>query len=292
MNTHDLVYFIRLVQLKNFSKVAQIMNVSQPTVSMALKRLESHFHTQLIHRNQNHHDLTITPAGQRLYRYARFINNEIQLAENDISEIIQNKIKFGLPEIIGEYYFLNFVPALIKSGLMSKIIIKSNGSSKLLEEVKKGKLDLALLASVYPINVGKNLNVIPIASYPFNIVVSPQHHLAKKKEISFPEVIDEPFILLDKQNIHADAFEWWEHHYRRHVNVVYQIPNVHFIKKMIEQQLGVGFLTSLAIQSTDNLVPLKLIAPDQPRFRIFIVYSQGKVLSRKLQQIVQLLKSL
>ena len=292
MNTHDLVYFIRLVQLKNFSKVAQIMNVSQPTVSMALKRLESHFHTQLIHRNQNHHDLTITPAGQRLYRYACFINNEIQLAENDISEIIQNKIKFGLPEIIGEYYFLNFVPALIKSGLMSKIIIKSNGSSKLLEEVKKGKLDLALLASVYPINVGKNLNVIPIASYPFNIVVSPQHHLAKKKEISFPEVIDESFILLDKQNIHADAFEWWEYHYRRHVNVVYQIPSVHFIKKMIEQQLGVGFLISLAIQPTDNLVPLKLIVSDQPRFRIFIVYSQGKVLSRELQQMVQLLKNL
>lgn len=55
MNTHDLIYFVRLVQLKNFSKVAQNMNVSQPTVSMALKRLESHFHTQLIHRNQNHH---------------------------------------------------------------------------------------------------------------------------------------------------------------------------------------------------------------------------------------------
>lgn len=292
MNTHDLIYFVRLVQLKNFSKVAQNMNVSQPTVSMALKRLESHFHTQLIHRNQNHHNLTITPAGQRLYHYARFINSEIQLAENDINEITQNKIKFGLPEIIGEYYFLNFVPALVKSGLMQKVIIKSNGSNKLLEEVKKGQLDLALLASVYPIETDKDLNVIPITSYPFNIVVSPQHYLAKKQEISFTTVIDEPFILLDEQNVHADAFAWWQRHYHRHVNVVYQIPSVHFIKKMIEKQLGVGFLTSLAIQPTDNLVPLKLVAPDQPRFRIFIVYPQGKVLSRELRQIVQLLKSL
>ncbi len=61
---------------------------------------------------------------------------------------------------------------------------------------------------------------------------------------------------------------------------------------MIEKQLGVGFLTSLAIQPTDDLVPLKLVAPDQPCFRIFIVYPQGKVLSRELQQIVRLLKSL
>jgi DNA-binding MarR family transcriptional regulator len=78
MNTRDLEYFVALCDEKNFSQVAKQFGVTQPTITLALKRLESQFAIQLIDRDQSHGSLTITPAGQQLYQRAKVVGKQLK----------------------------------------------------------------------------------------------------------------------------------------------------------------------------------------------------------------------
>lgn len=99
VNDRDLKYFYLLIKYKNFSKVAQKMGVSQPTVTNAIKRLEGDFDTRFFIRDRSHNDLIVTQAGQLFSRHVKNILNEIQLAQNEIDHAKQKQIVFGLPPI-------------------------------------------------------------------------------------------------------------------------------------------------------------------------------------------------
>ncbi|WP_225350711.1 LysR family transcriptional regulator [Lacticaseibacillus camelliae] len=105
MNTRDLEYFEALTKIKNFSQVAAEFGVTQPTITMALKRLETHFGIQLIDRDQSHARITVTPAGEKLAGHVQVITAELTAAEAELARARSGKIRFGLPPIIGNYYF-------------------------------------------------------------------------------------------------------------------------------------------------------------------------------------------
>ncbi|WP_175265169.1 LysR family transcriptional regulator [Lacticaseibacillus nasuensis] len=107
MNTRDLAYFAALTKVKNFSQVAHQFGVTQPTITMALKRLEAHFGIQLIDRDQSHGQVTVTPAGVVLASHVRVITAELAAAEAELARARSGKIRFGLPPIIGNFLFSN-----------------------------------------------------------------------------------------------------------------------------------------------------------------------------------------
>ena len=80
MNIKDIKYYCSLVEEKNFSKVAEIFKVSQPTITMAIKRLEKEFDAPFFIRDQSHRELRITTAGEQFYMHAQAILTEIEVA--------------------------------------------------------------------------------------------------------------------------------------------------------------------------------------------------------------------
>ncbi|EOH84418.1 hypothetical protein UAS_02257 [Enterococcus asini ATCC 700915] len=65
MNIKDLEYYQRLVYEKSFSKVADFYQVSQPTITYAIKRLETELNVTLLERDRSHKNISLTPAGQQ-----------------------------------------------------------------------------------------------------------------------------------------------------------------------------------------------------------------------------------
>ena len=92
MNIKDLKYYHKLVQLKNFSKVAQEFHVSQPTITNAVKRLEEEFHTTFFIRDQSHHELTVTNNGLQFDQHVQSILNELEVAAKDIANAKEDLI--------------------------------------------------------------------------------------------------------------------------------------------------------------------------------------------------------
>ena len=71
MNTRDLQYFVALVKYKNYTQVAKLFKVSQPTITQSIQRLEREFNTQLIRKDRVHRDEMVTRSGMMLFENAK-----------------------------------------------------------------------------------------------------------------------------------------------------------------------------------------------------------------------------
>lgn len=273
MNTRDLAYFAALTKVKNFSQVAHQFGVTQPTITMALKRLEAHFGIQLIDRDQSHGQVTVTPAGVVLASHVRVITAELAAAEAELARARSGKIRFGLPPIIGNFYFPTLAPRLMQAGLIDQLDTVEAGSQNLLADLRAGHLDGALLGSTGPLNAPA-LTVQPLRQVPFTIVVAPDHPLAAQTHVSFADLQDEPFVTLAEGFVHTKAFDWFTHTAGIQPSVVYRTQDVGLLKHMVQAKVGIALLAEIAVQPADHLHTLTLDDPGQPTFDIALVTSK------------------
>ncbi len=284
MNTRDLEYFTKLCELKNFSVVADFFGVSQPTISFALKRLETTYGVELIHRNQSHNTLTVTEAGTLLNEHAQTILRELQHAASELTALQQETVTLGLPPIIGNYYFPSVVTKLMKSGLMQHIHTIEAGSSALLTRLRTGELDMALLGSVGPLNE-PDLAVTELATTPFTLIASKYTPIGTNGKVAFADLANEPFITLTEGFVHTQVFDHLTQESGIQPQIVFRTGDVGLIKKMVAQGVGVALLVGIAVSDDDNLQTLTLTDTDQPRFSIAVVHRKGQVLPPLLRKI-------
>lgn len=289
MNFKDLEYFQRLVREKSFTKVANAFHVSQPTITYAVKRLEDELGAELVYRDQSHKQLIITQAGIVLSRHISNILKEVTIAVTEIDRLKEDTLDFGLPPIIGNFYFPKLSSYLFKNDLMSHIHLVDGGSRDLYGLLRRGKIDLALLGSTQPIRDDDLTSEILIEKR-FMIVVSPNHPLAKRKEISFSELKDEPFVLLNEHYVHPTAFKKMAQQAHFEPQIIYQNSNLNILKGMIREQIGIGFLTELAISPEDNLVMIPITDQPQPTFMISLVQREQVLDSTLRSQLIELIR--
>lgn len=289
MNFKDLEYFQRLVREKNFTKVAKAFQVSQPTITYAVKRLEDELGTELVYRDQSHKQLMITQSGLVLSRHISNILKELTIAVTEIDRLKEETLDFGLPPIIGNFYFPKLSSYLFKNNLMSHIHLVDGGSRDLYDLLRRGKIDLALLGTTQPIRDGELTSEL-LVEKKFMIVVSPQHPLATRKEISFAELKDEPFVLLNEHYVHPTDFKKMAQQAHFEPQIIYQNSNLNILKGMIREQIGIGFLAELAVSPEDKLVTIPITDSPQPTFMISLVQREQILDSTIRAQLIELIR--
>ena len=121
MDTKSLEYYHKLVEEKNFSKVAEFFEVSQPTITLAIKRLENEYQTKFFLRDRSHKELILTKDGKQFDRHVVTILNELEIARKEISRNQEQMIRLGLPPIISQFYFPQITPGLTDNKLFVSI---------------------------------------------------------------------------------------------------------------------------------------------------------------------------
>jgi DNA-binding transcriptional LysR family regulator len=288
MQTKDLEYFTKLCELKNFSMVAQFFGVSQPTVSVALKRLETNFGITLINRDKRHNTLAVTDAGKQLAAHANNILRELDQTRSEIEALQAETIRLGLPPIIGNYFFPSTLNRLVKHNLVPHLKTIEAGSAELLSQLRSGDIEMALLGSVGPL-VEPDLDVTELAQPTFTIVASPERQLGHDGTVKFAELAHESFVSLTVGFMHSEAFRRLTAANAIHPRVVFRTSDVELLKKMVHQNVGIGFLVDLAVTPADNLQMLHLSDPDQPQFCISVVHRKHQVLPPLQRQLKELL---
>lgn len=148
----ELKTFIEVVKYKNFTKAGKIVNLSQPSVSLHIKRLEAYFNTVLIERSSKSKQVNITKQGQIVYeegmlliKHIESIKGAIVCSENEVS----GKLKVGASQTIGEH----FLPAMLKSfsvlypNLEIEVMIENTAS--ICERVKEKQVDIGLIEGLH-----------------------------------------------------------------------------------------------------------------------------------------------
>lgn len=291
MNIRDLEYFQRLALEKSYSKVAAFYHVSQPTITYAIKRLETELNIPLVNRSQAHKNVALTSAGRQFLQHVNTILRELRIAKEEISHLTIKKLPLGLPPIIGNYYFPKLSPQLLKADILPHLIIRREGSENLLRQVKLGRLDVGLIGSLDPIQV-ESLSAEILTKKKFKIVVAKNHPLAQQKEVAFGKLTTEKFLLLSEQYVHHHAFLRLSQQNNLDPQVIYQSDDLDILKGMIKSGMGVGFLAELAINSDDNLVTLDLTDNNQPQFLISLVYRNSSILPPIMEKLLELIRQI
>lgn len=289
MNTRDIEYYVQIVKQKNFTKVAKYFQVSQPTITYALKRLEKELDTVLITRDRSHHELVITPAGKQLFIHAQSILQEIKMAKAEITQLQKKKLRFGMPPIIGNEYFPKLSSYFIKSQLMDQIEITDGGSRDLYGMIHQGRIDLAILGSTQPI-IDQKLEIELLLDKRFMIVVAPTHPFADRQTISFSDLTAEQFVLLNEHYVHPAAFKKLAKQAHIEPKVVYQSNDLAILKSMIRENIGIGFLTEIAIHPEDHLVSIPLSDQLQPHFLISLAKRTQQIPTPLQENVVEVIQ--
>ena len=289
MDTKSLEYYHKLVEEKNFSKVAEFFEVSQPTITLAIKRLENEYQTKFFLRDRSHKELILTKDGKQFDRHVVTILNELEIARKEICRNQEQMIRLGLPPIISQFYFLQITPGLTDNKLLRRIEpYEEKGSAILLKMLKDGTLDMSLLSSTTPLT-DKNLKAHIISKANFKIIVSPQHRLANRKSVTFNELVNENFINLNSSFIHAEVFKHFAHEAHFRPTIIFQTSDVPLLKSLVSQNTGIALLTDLALKNTDDLVALDIETNIPLNFIVSIAYRRFHILTPNQSKLISLL---
>lgn len=293
MNTKDLDYFRTLVEKRNYTEVAEIFNVSQPTITQAIKRLEKEFETKLVNVDRVHQKTEITRTGYLLFEKSLAIQKNLDLAHKEIKAADSQKIKFGLPPIIGTLYFPQVVGKIAQNNLLDKLHIFESGSNALFKQLADGDIDVAVIGSLLPIN-NPNFQVTQLGSRPFSLIVSSQHPLAQSKQpVDFKDLVDEKFIDFAGQFIHGRILHDYFEHTGINPEIIQKTPDISWYKSLVRANIGIGVLVRDEINKyDDNITCLEIKNPIPENFNVSIVYRSSYILKPEEEQLISILKTM
>lgn len=292
MNIRDLEYFNALAEMLSFTQVAHKFAVSQPTVSYAVKRLEEHYGCDLIVREASHRSISLTTEGEILKAHAQYILDEFVTLDRAIDHAKNNRTHIGLPPIIRSKVFSKLLDEKEIIRFISKFHLVSGGSNELLSKLLSGKIDFSLLGSVNPL-VHPNLQVKLLHQQEFFIFVSKENPLAKKKEISFEEAAEYPFILLEKGYTHMRAFQNLSEKSKKKPEVPFYFSDVQTIGQLVSSNIGITLMTEFPVfQEMEGLVKIPLVPEDKEIFYIQYAYLKSAMLNQEVQKLIRILDEL
>lgn len=292
MNIRDLEYFNALADMLSFTQVAHKFAVSQPTVSYAVKRLEEHYGCDLIVREASHRSISLTTEGEILKAHAQYILDEFVTLDRAIDHAKNNRTHIGLPPIIRSKVFSKLLDEKESIRFISKFHLVSGGSNELLSKLLSGKIDFSLLGSVNPL-VHPNLQVKLLHQQEFFIFVSKENPLAKKKEISFEEAAEYPFILLEKGYTHMRAFQNLSEKSKKKPEVPFYFSDVQTIGQLVSSNIGITLMTEFPVfQEMEGLVKIPLVPEDKEIFYIQYAYLKSAMLNQEVQKLIRILDEL
>ena len=292
MNIRDLEYFNALAEMLSFTQVAHKFAVSQPTVSYAIKRLEEHYGCDLIAREASHRSISLTTEGEILKAHAQYILDEFVTLDRAIDHAKNNRTHIGLPPIIRSKVFSKLLDEKEIIRFISKFHLVSGGSNELLSKLLSGKIDFSLLGSVNPL-VHPNLQVKLLHQQEFFIFVSKENPLAGKKEISFEEAAEYPFILLEKGYTHMRAFQNLSEKSKKKPEVPFYFSDVQTIGQLVSSNIGITLMTEFPVfQEKEGLVKIPLVPEDKEIFYIQYAYLKSAMLNQEVQKLIRILDEL
>ena len=202
MTLTELKYIVAVAREKHFGKGAEACHVSQPTLSVAIKKLEEELQVKLFERNAN--EITVTPLGEEIIRQAQSV---LEQAEN-IREIarrgkdpLAGPLRLGVIYTIGPYLLPDLVRQMIANTPQMPLMLQENFTVKLLEELRNGEIDCAILAEPFP---DTNLAIAPLYDEPFMAAVPSSHALAVRSGITAEEIKQETMLLLGNGHCFRD----------------------------------------------------------------------------------------
>lgn len=286
----ELRYVVALAEEKHFARAAQKCFVSQPTLSIAIKKLEENLGINIFERKS--HQIIITQAGAILLAQAKKIINEANQLIS-IASLYQDQYKFplrvGAILTIGPYIFPALVNKILQELPKLQLTLEENFTDSLIESLLNGNLDLIIVATQINHN---DLVQESFAEDELDMIFSSSHNFAKLNKISPKVLDDETLLLLGNGNCLRDQIlQLCSNQASRPGNQI-TTSSLETIKYMVGMNLGVSILPRLAQKHLPQNISIKSFSGKPPKRVLNIVYRKSSPRMNVIMQIKAMLESL
>lgn len=202
MTLTEMRYVIALARERHFGRAAEACHISQPTLSVALKKVEGQLGAALFERTPT--DVRITALGERIVAQARRVLEEaVRLEEiaGSGGDPLSGSLRVGVIFSIAPYLLPQLIPALHHQAPNMPLFLKEDFTGNLIPALKAGELDVIVIALPFS---EPGLVAQPVYEEPFRVVVPAQHAWAKRNDVAADELNGESLLLLGQGNCFRD----------------------------------------------------------------------------------------
>lgn len=288
MEIRNIITFVRIAELQNFSKAAEQLGYSQSAVTMQIKQLEAELNTQLFERIGKR--IKLTQAGSRLLPCALAVLDAVRQAEDITREPgnLTGKLRIGTAESL----LISVLPPIIIefSRLCPHVELSTHTAlvSDLFDMVRQNDIDLLYFLDQRT-NFTEWVKVVERRESAF-FVTSPYSPLAGKKNIPLERLVREPFLLTEKGVSYRYTMEQVLAQNGLALHPFLETGNTDIITRLLLQNRGVSFLPEFVVR--DYLKSGRLVVLDTrcPEIHMWsqLVYHRDKCLTPQMERFMEL----
>lgn len=260
MTLQELRYLVALADHGHFGKAAQACFISQSTLSIQLKKLESHLGVSLFDRSLT--PIAPTDMGEEVLRSARLMLTEaahIEELTRHAHEPMARTIRLGIIPTLGPYYLPHALSVVRAEYAQLRLLLREQMTPQLLADLVSGQLDAALLA--LPVTDDR-LEIFPLFDEPFLAALPALHKLATRKLVSLNELGTDTLLLLEEGHCLRDQ-ALAVCGAQRHMEEV-RATSLETLRQMVGIGIGITLLPALATHSNSEQANLKTIPLKSP----------------------------
>jgi LysR family transcriptional regulator, low CO2-responsive transcriptional regulator len=285
MNLHQLELFYAVARRRSITGAASELHLTQPAVSLQIRALERECGLLLFERGGAH--LRLTQAGEALHRCAVSMlhtRDEARRLMQELGAATKGKLVLGGNTTGGMYLLPRVVRAFRERFPETEITIQVDATERLYDSALQNVLDMAIVGGP---TADKRFGVEPICLDNVVLIVSPSHAFARNSgKTTLKDLKSEPCILPQLGSRTRQLVERRLKSAGVTLNVVMQLPGTEAVKKAVEANLGVGFVSSFAVEREAALGDLRPIAIEgfQVTRHMELIYRNQKYFSPVAQR--------
>ena len=288
MTLSELRFVVSVAQEKNFRRAAAKSFVSQPALSLAIKKIENELGVLIFERNRM--GISLTTVGEKIVNQAQIVLEEvdkikaISAAERNTQQV---EVKIGLIYSIAPYLLPSIIPLVKNSSPEIILEAEEDITTNLIKKLEEGSIDAAIIALPF---VVPGIETQPLYDEPFKVLIPTKHPWNNKQKINAKELKNEKILLLD--NTHCFSMQVREACPGISDKAEVQAgTSLETIRNMVASNLGISILPQSATANnySNDLINILSFESPIPFRRVAMEFRRG---SSKQSSLVKIVKSI
>ena len=290
MTLSELRFVVSVAQEKNFRRAAAKSFVSQPALSLAIKKIENELGVLIFERNRM--GISLTTVGEKIVNQAQIVIEEvdkikaISVTEKNTQQV---EVKIGLIYSIAPYLLPSIIPLVKNSSPEIILEAEEDITTNLIKKLEEGSIDAAIIALPF---VVPGIETQPLYDEPFKVLIPTKHPWNNKQKINAKELKNEKILLLD--NTHCFSMQVREACPGISDKAEVQAgTSLETIRNMVASNLGISILPQSATANnySNDLINILPFESPIPFRRVAMAFRRGSSKQSSLGKIVKSITS-
>ena len=287
MELRQLEYFQMASHLHNITRAAERLRVSQPNITVAIKKLEAELGIQLFDRSQK--QLLLTPEGKIFLTRIELALRNIQdavLEVNDYKQLQKGTIKIGIPPMMGAYLFPKIFSSFQKHYPHLDIFLQEEGSVSIREQLERDELDFGIIIIS---GASSNLQLLPMSKSQLLCCVPANSPLAQKESLTPQEIAKTNILMMKEGSFLRELTMAKMKEAGVTPNIVLESNQIVTLRGLVSSGVGVAFMLDMVAKDSPTL---KAIPISEPIYvDIGLAWKKDRYISKAAQAFIDFCKN-